>query len=64
MLSLPLSICSSCSGLYDDDIAPDGLLQKEWVKCTHAKCNLWMHEDCAERNSKDEMVCVRGNVFK
>ena len=58
------SICALCSGSYEDDIGSDGCLLKEWVKCTAPECKLWMHEECAEREDQDQMVCVCGNVFK
>ena len=58
------SECSVCLGRYSDDFV-DGILQKEWVRCTNVeKCGLWMHCDCLSME-KNEYVCYMcGVIFK
>ena len=50
--------CAVCSGIYDDDII-DGVLQKEWIRCTNTDtCGLWMHCECLGKDSESSLyVC-------
>lgn len=55
--------CTVCFGEYKDDLSPGGVPLKNWVQCTSEECKKWMHEDCACKNSDDNLVCACGNVF-
>lgn len=53
--------CSICLGRYEDDLS-NGVLQKEWVRCTNTNsCGLWMHRDCLSMEG-NSYVCYICNV--
>ena len=54
--------CAVCLGVYDDDLT-DGVLQKEWIRCTNTDtCGLWMHCECLNKDSNDNYVCLTCNT--
>ena len=58
------SECSVCLGRYEDDII-DGVLQKEWVRCTNtSRCGLWMHSDCLSTEGNSYVCYMCNKTFK
>lgn len=56
--------CAVCLGRYEDDIT-DGILQKEWVRCTNIEnCGLWMHSDCLSTEGNSYVCYICNIVFK
>ena len=54
--------CAVCLGVYDDDLT-DGVLQKEWIRCTNTDtCGLWMHCECLNKDPSDNYVCLMCNT--
>ena len=54
--------CAVCLGMYDDNHI-DGVLQKEWIRCTNTDtCGLWMHCECLSKDPSDNYVCLMCNT--
>lgn len=53
------SYCSVCLGKYEDDVV-NGILRREWIRCTN--CGLWMHCDCLSTEENSYNVCYMCNV--
>ena len=55
--------CSVCLGSYEDDFI-DGVLQKEWIRCTNETCGLWMHCDCLSTDGNSYVCYICNLTFK